>query len=131
MDDDEVHLMYGHTGMVKAVSVSADGRWIASGSRDGTIRLWPMPEGRPILSLPREEFLERLRALCALRVSNMASQRQNIDPRSRRSLNPVPICVNLRWCDGICVHLCDLFAAHRAACLAGESPVPGICCLPG
>jgi len=65
VDDDEVHLMYGHTGMVKAVSVSvsADGRWIASGSRDGTIRLWPMPEGRPILSLPREEFLERLRAL--------------------------------------------------------------------
>jgi len=47
-----------------------------------------------------------------------------------------PICAicGLSVCDAAMksgVHLCDLFAAHRAACLAGESPVPGICCLPG
>jgi WD40 repeat protein len=62
------HLLYGHALEVSSVAVSPDGKWIASGSQDGTIRLWPMPEGPPFQTLPREELLERLRALTNLRV---------------------------------------------------------------
>jgi WD40 repeat protein len=65
---DEPHLLYGHTLDVFSVAVSPDGKWIASASQDGTIRLWPMPEGTPLHTLPYEELLARLRGLTNLRV---------------------------------------------------------------
>ena len=34
----------GHTGEIKAVAVSADGRWALSGSNDQTIKLWNLTE---------------------------------------------------------------------------------------
>jgi len=35
----------GHTGSVLSVSLSGNGRILASGSADGTIKLWQLPEG--------------------------------------------------------------------------------------
>jgi len=52
------------------VAVSPDGRWIAAGYVDGTIKLWPMPDltKPPIQELPRAELLAHLNALTNLRV---------------------------------------------------------------
>ena len=64
----EPHLLYGHKLEVSSLAVSADSKWIASGSQDGTIRIWPMPEGTPFHTLPYEDLLERLRGFTNLRV---------------------------------------------------------------
>ncbi len=61
-------MLYGHEVEIWSVAVSPDAEWIASGSRDGTIRLWPLPEGTPIHTLPCEALLERIRGLTNLRV---------------------------------------------------------------
>ena len=83
---EEPHLLYGHRLWVSSVAVSSDGRWIASGSQDGTIRLWPMPKGKPFQTLPYGEFLERLRSFTNLRVVSDDDKRHGIPARAR----PVP-----------------------------------------
>jgi WD40 repeat protein len=80
------HWLVGHEGTVWAVDVSPDGRWIASGADDGTIRLWPMPDlSRPPLhDLPRDEFLARLGSLINRRVirdpDDPEAYRIHVDP---------------------------------------------------
>jgi WD40 repeat protein/DNA-binding winged helix-turn-helix (wHTH) protein len=66
---EEPHLLLGHEGDVTALAVSPDGRWIATGGEDSTIRLWPMPDlSRPPLhTLPRDELIARLKTLTNLR----------------------------------------------------------------
>jgi len=51
----------GHAGRVEGVSISADGRTLATGSTDGTIRLWDLdtlqPLGTPLPGLPGRYLL--------------------------------------------------------------------------
>ena len=38
----------GHTSSVDSVSISSDGKFIASGSRDETVKLWSVDTGKMI-----------------------------------------------------------------------------------
>jgi WD40 repeat protein len=62
------HLFVGHEGEVNQVVVSPDGQSFASVGSDGRLRLWSMPEGEPLIDLPREQFLDVLRTLTNERI---------------------------------------------------------------
>jgi hypothetical protein len=46
-----IHMLHGHTGWVRAGACSPDGRWIASGSMDGAVKLWDMQTGACLKTL--------------------------------------------------------------------------------
>ncbi len=68
LDEEEPHLLLGHDGSVTAVWISPDSDEIRSASKDGTVRVWQVPEGKPLQTLPREELLDILRAQTNLRI---------------------------------------------------------------
>ncbi len=48
----EIRTLTGHTGIVSSISVSADGKLMASGSYDGTVRLWDLEKGQTVHVFP-------------------------------------------------------------------------------
>ncbi|MBW2529192.1 MAG: WD40 repeat domain-containing protein [Deltaproteobacteria bacterium] len=65
---EEPHLLLGHEGMILGLTISPDGRWIASSS-DDSVRLWPMPDvlKPPLHTLPHDELLAKLDSFTNLR----------------------------------------------------------------
>jgi WD40 repeat protein len=56
----EIFLQLGHSSFVLSIAFSPDGRSLASGSDDGTIKLWDVAEGKvslQLISLPGNEWL--------------------------------------------------------------------------
>ncbi|HEX6188258.1 MAG TPA: caspase family protein [Pyrinomonadaceae bacterium] len=47
----EIVLQAGHTGQVNAIIFSADGRWLATGSADSTIKIWDAQSGAELRTL--------------------------------------------------------------------------------
>ena len=43
-----LHTLLGHSGAIDAIAFSPDGRHVASGSSDGTVRVWSVRTGQPI-----------------------------------------------------------------------------------
>jgi len=62
----EVQRLPVHDGIIYEVAIDPQGRWIASVGNDGLI-LTPIPTGPPFQTLPREEFLSKLRSMTNLR----------------------------------------------------------------
>jgi hypothetical protein len=69
---EEPHMLFGPAGEYDCdVALSPDGNWIATGDfRSPIVRLERMPQGQPFQTLPRAEFLERVRSLTCFRVVN-------------------------------------------------------------
>ena len=65
---EEPHLLLGNERFIPDLAFDPDGESLASTSYDGTVRLWPIPHGRPFHTLPYGELLARFRALTNLRV---------------------------------------------------------------
>ena len=45
-------ILEGHTAKITSLSISHDFRYLASKSVDGTVRLWSLPDGSPLLIIP-------------------------------------------------------------------------------
>jgi WD40 repeat protein len=94
MTGEEPHLLMGHGAAVTNLRVDPGGRWILSSGLDGTVRQWPMPEGQPFHTLPREELLARLRALTNYRVvddpASPSGYRLDVEPFAGWKREPPP-----------------------------------------
>jgi len=66
-DDMKPHLLLGHEKPIQGVAFDPKGRWLLSWDADYVCRLWPIPEGPPLHSLPRDALLARLGKLTNLR----------------------------------------------------------------
>jgi len=65
---EEPHLIFGHK-TVAAIAIQPNGQWIAtSEALKPIIRLWRMPEGKPLHTLPYKDLMIKLRSLTNVRI---------------------------------------------------------------
>ena len=60
---DEIKVLRGHTQSVHAVAFSMDGRYLASASRDNTVRVWDVEMGRTLRVFPWNPRLSHARGV--------------------------------------------------------------------
>jgi len=48
--EQELHSLTGHTGFVQTLAVTADGRWVISGSTDNTLKVWDIFDGNCLVT---------------------------------------------------------------------------------
>jgi WD40 repeat protein/predicted Ser/Thr protein kinase len=73
MNGETPHLLLGHESAVKDIVVHPGGHWIASTDFRSVVRLWAMPQGKPLEALSYNEFLDWLSELTNLRAVQDAS----------------------------------------------------------
>ncbi len=56
----ELRVQTGHTGFAKSMSLSQDGKWLASAGTDKLIKIWDMATGREIKSFVHETLIQPL-----------------------------------------------------------------------
>ena len=62
----ELVLQTGHAMGVDAMAFSPDGKWLASGSVDNTVRLWEVATGREVRALTGHILARRRSPLIAM-----------------------------------------------------------------
>lgn len=63
------YVLVGHDSPVVGLAFHGNGQSLAASAVDGSVRLWRLPEGRPLLALDQEGFLEVIRAHTNLRLA--------------------------------------------------------------
>ena len=64
------------------------GDWLLTGGWDGTVRIWPMPEGQPLHTWSRDALLDKFRSLTNVRVVPDASAASEYAVRSGPTIEP-------------------------------------------
>ena len=74
-DMQQVAALSGHDGSISALAVSSDSRYLFSGGKDQTLRIWNLADLPPVdFNRVDEEAVERMRKMIAVSVKEVTSQ---------------------------------------------------------
>ena len=70
----------GHNGAISALAVSSDSRYLFSGGKDQTLRIWNLADLPPVdFNRVDEEAVERVRKMIAMSVKKEITSQRGID----------------------------------------------------